>query len=251
MIVIKREHELDIMRKAAEVTAYILDDLMPRVIRPGITTAAIDRIVEDEIRKNDMIPGFKGYGGFPASVCASVNDVIIHGIPGPEKLVEGDIISIDTGTIYKGYYSDAARTYPVGEISEEDAKLICVTREAFFEGIKNAKVGMRLGDVSNAIQNHAESNGFSVVKEFVGHGIGRNMHEDPPVPNYGKAGKGPRLQVGMTLAIEPMINAGTEDLEVLEDEWTTVTLDGRKAAHYENTIIVTEGEPEILTLLRE
>ena len=251
MIVIKREHELDIMRKAAEVTAFILDDLMPRVIRPGITTAAIDRIVEEEIRKNDMIPGFKGYGGFPASVCASVNDVIIHGIPGPEVLVEGDIISIDTGTIYKGYYSDAARTYPVGEISDEDAKLIRVTRESFFEGIKNAKVGMRLGDVSHAVQSHAESNGFSVVKEFVGHGIGRNMHEDPPVPNYGKPGKGPRLQAGMTLAIEPMVNAGTEDLEVLEDEWTTVTADGKKAAHYENTIIITEGEPEILTLLGE
>lgn len=251
MIVIKREHELDIMRKAAEVTAFILDDLMPRVIRPGITTAAIDRIVEEEIRKNDMIPGFKGYGGFPASVCASVNDVIIHGIPGPEVLVEGDIISIDTGTIYKGYYSDAARTYPVGEISDEDAKLIRVTRESFFEGIKNAKVGMRLGDVSHAVQAHAESNGFSVVKEFVGHGIGRNMHEDPPVPNYGKPGKGPRLQAGMTLAIEPMVNAGTEDLEVLEDEWTTVTADGKKAAHYENTIIITEGEPEILTLLGE
>ena len=250
MIVIKSEHELEIMREAAKVTAYILDELLPEVIKPGMTTAAIDRIVEAEIRKNHQEPAFKGYGGFPASICASVNETIVHGIPSHRKIVEGDIISVDTGTIYKGYYSDAARTYPVGEISEEAEKLIRVTRESFFKGIENAKVGCRLGDISHAVQTHAESNGFSVVKDFVGHGIGTDMHEDPPVPNYGPAGRGPRLRAGMTLAIEPMVNQGTDKCVVLEDEWTTVTVDGKLSAHYENTIIITEGEPEILTMLK-
>ncbi len=248
MIVIKSEHELEIMREAAKVTAYILDEMLPEVIKPGITTAAIDRIVEAEIRKNHQLPGFKGYGGFPASICASVNETIVHGIPSHRKLKEGDIISVDTGTIYKGYYSDAARTYPVGQVSEEAEKLIRVTKESFFKGIENAKVGNRLGDISHAVQVHAESHGFSVVKEFVGHGIGTNMHEDPPVPNYGPAGHGPRLRAGMTLAIEPMVNLGTDECIVLEDEWTTVTVDGKLSAHYENTIIITDGEPEILTM---
>ncbi len=250
MIVIKSEHELEIMREAAKVTAYILDEMLPEVIKPGITTAAIDRIVEAEIRKNHQLPGFKGYGGFPASICASVNETIVHGIPSHRKLKEGDIISVDTGTIYKGYYSDAARTYPVGQVSEEAEKLIRVTKESFFKGIENAKVGNRLGDISHAVQVHAESHGFSVVKEFVGHGIGTNMHEDPPVPNYGPAGHGPRLRAGMTLAIEPMVNLGTDECIVLEDEWTTVTVDGKLSAHYENTIIITDGEPEILTMLK-
>ena len=250
MIVIKTEHELEIMREAAKVTAHILDEMMETIIRPGITTAAIDRFVEAEIRKYHMIPAFKGYGGFPASICASVNNTIVHGIPSSRKLVEGDIISVDTGTIYKGYYSDAARTYPVGEISDEAAKLIRVTRESFFKGIEHAKVGNRLGDISHAVQLHAESNGFSVVKEFVGHGIGSNMHEAPQIPNYGPAGRGPRLAKGMVLAIEPMINAGTDACEVLEDEWTTITLDGKYSAHYENTVVITDGEPEILTILK-
>ncbi len=250
MIVIKTEHELEIMREAAKVTAYILDEMLPEVIKPGMTTAAIDRIVEAEIRKNHQLPAFKGYGGFPASICASVNETIVHGIPSHLKLKEGDIISVDTGTIYKGYYSDAARTYPVGQVSEEAEKLIRVTRESFFKGIENAKAGNRLGDISHAVQVHAESHGYSVVKEFVGHGIGTNMHEDPPVPNYGPAGRGPRLQPGMTLAIEPMVNMGTDKCVVLEDEWTTVTVDGQISAHYENTIIITDGEPEILTMLK-
>ncbi len=250
MIVIKTEQELEIMREAAKVTAYILDEMMDTIIRPGITTAAIDRLVEAEIRKYHMIPGFKGYGGFPASICASVNDTIVHGIPSSRKLVEGDIISIDTGTIYKGYYSDAARTYPVGEISEENEKLIRITRESFFKGIEYAKEGNRLGDISHAVQVHAESNGFSVVKEFVGHGIGSNMHEDPQIPNYGPAGRGPRLAKNMVLAIEPMINAGSDDCVVLDDDWTTKTVDGKCSAHYENTVIITDGEPEILTLLK-
>ena len=250
MIVIKSEQELEIMREAAKVTAHILDEMMESIIEPGITTAAIDRLVEAEIRKYKMIPAFKGYCGFPASICASVNETIVHGIPSSRKLAEGDIISIDTGTIYKGYYSDACRTYPVGQISEEAEKLIRVTRESFFKGIENAKVGNRLGDISHAIQMHVESNGFSIVKEFVGHGIGSRMHEEPQIPNYGPAGRGPRLAKGMVLAIEPMVNAGSEDLMVLEDEWTTITLDGKYAAHYENTIVITDGEPEILTILK-
>lgn len=250
MIVIKTEHELKIMREAAKVTAHILDEMMETIIEPGITTATIDRLVEAKIRKYHMIPAFKGYGGFPASICASVNDEIVHGIPSSRKLAEGDIISIDTGTIYKGYYSDAARTYAVGEISEEAEKLIRVTKESFFKGIEFAKVGNRLGDISHAIQAHVEGNGFSVVKEFVGHGIGSNMHEEPQIPNYGPAGRGPRLAQGMVLAIEPMVNAGTDDLVVLEDEWTTRTVDGKYAAHYENTVVITDGEPELLTLLK-
>lgn len=248
MIVIKSQNEVQLMRAAAKVTAHILE-MMENVIKPGITTAEIDRIVEDEITKNGMIPAFKGYGGFPASVCASVNEQIVHGIPSNRKLVEGDIISIDTGTIYKGYYSDAARTYPVGTVSAEAKKLIQITKESFFEGLKFCRQGYRLGDVSHAIQNHVESNGFSVVKDFVGHGIGSQMHEAPQIPNYGSAGRGPRLSPGMVLAIEPMVNQGTDRMRVLDDEWTAVTWDGRLSAHYENTVVITEGEPEILTLL--
>lgn len=248
MITIKSHHELQLMREAAKVTAHILE-MMDEIIRPGITTAEIDHIVEKEIRKHNMVPAFKGYGGFPASICASVNEMIVHGIPSDRKLTEGDIISIDTGTIYKGYYSDAARTYPVGNVSDEAKKLIQVTKESFFEGLKYCREGCRLGDVSHAIQTHVESNGFAVVKDFVGHGIGSNMHEDPQIPNYGKAGRGPRLEAGMVLAIEPMVNVGTDEMMVLEDEWTAVTLDGSLSAHYENTVVITHGEPEILTLL--
>ena len=248
MIIIKSHHELQLMREAAKVTAHILE-MMDEIIRPGITTSEIDHIVEKEIRKHNMIPAFKGYGGFPGSICASVNEMIVHGIPSDRKLAEGDIISIDTGTIYKGYYSDAARTYPVGNVSDEAKKLIQVTKESFFEGLKYCREGYRLGDVSHAIQTHVESNGFAVVKDFVGHGIGSNMHEDPQIPNYGKAGRGPRLEAGMVLAIEPMVNVGTDEMMVLEDEWTAVTLDGSLSAHYENTVVITHGEPEILTLL--
>lgn len=248
MIVIKSHNEIQIMREAAKVTAHILE-MMHDVIKPGITTAEIDRIAEKEIRKYNMIPAFKGYGGFPASVCTSVNEQIVHGIPSNRKLKEGDIISLDTGTIYKGYYSDAARTYPVGEIPPEAEKLIRVTKESFFEGLKFCKPGYRLGDVSHAIQSHVERNGFSVVKDFVGHGIGNKMHEAPQIPNFGSAGRGPRLAEGMTFAIEPMVNQGTDRMRVLDDEWTAVSLDGSLSAHYENTVVITAGEPEILTLL--
>lgn len=247
MIIIKSHHEIQLMREAAKVTAEILE-MMNDIIKPGISTAEIDHIVEKEIRKHGMLPAFKGYGGFPASVCASVNETIVHGIPSDRRLEEGDIISIDTGTIYKGFYSDAARTYPVGEVSEEAKRLIRVTKESFFEGLKYCKVGCRLGDVSHAIQKHVETNGFAVVKDFVGHGIGSNMHEDPQIPNYGKAGRGPRLEAGMVLAIEPMVNVGTDKMRILDDEWTAVSLDGSLSAHYENTVVITEGEPEILTL---
>lgn len=249
MIVIKSKNELEIMREAAKVTAYILG-MLPDVIKPGITTAYLDKIVEDEIRKNKMIPAFKGYGGFPASICASVNEQVIHGIPSERVLQEGDIISVDTGTIYKGYYSDAARTYPVGQISRAASKLIEVTKESFFQGLQFCKKEFRLGDISHGIQVHAENNGFSIVKDFVGHGIGSNMHEDPQIPNYGPAGRGPRLAEGMVLAIEPMINQGEDEVMVLEDGWTAVTVDGKLSAHYENTVVITDGEPEILTLER-
>lgn len=250
MIVIKSHNEIQIMREAAKVTAHILE-MMHDVVKPGMTTAEIDRIVENEIRKYKMIPAFKGYGGFPASVCTSVNDQIVHGIPSSRKLKDGDIISLDTGTIYKGYYSDAARTYPVGEISPEAEKLIRVTRESFFEGLKFCKPGYRLGDVSHAIQSHVERNGFSVVKDFVGHGIGNKMHEAPQIPNFGSAGRGPRLAEGMTFAIEPMVNQGTDRMRILDDDWTAVSLDGSLSAHYENTVVITAGEPEILTLLTD
>ena len=247
MIVIKNKTEIDLMIKAGEVTAEILKTL-PEIIKPGMTTKELDRWIEDFITKHDMKPAFKGYGGFPATACISVNEELIHGIPSKKKILrEGDIVSVDLGTIYKDYYSDAARTYPVGKISEENAKLIRVTEESFFEGLKFCRKGYRLGDVSNAIQNHIEAAGFSVIRDYVGHGVGRNLHEDPQVPNYGKAGHGPKLVPGMALAIEPMVAAGDYDVEVLDNDWTVVTIDGSMTAHYENSVVITEGDPILLT----
>ena len=247
MIVIKSDDEIRTMEAAAAVTAQILAEL-PSVIRPGISTKDIDDWVRDYIIRHDQIPAFKGYGGFPANACASVNEEIIHGIPSKKKILkEGDIVSVDLGTIYKDYYSDAARTYPVGQIDLEAARLIRVAEESFFEGLKFCREGYRLGDVSHAIQEYVESSGFSVIRDYVGHGIGRDMHEDPPVPNYGKANHGPRLVKGMVLAIEPMIAAGGYDVKVLSNEWTVVMKDGRKSAHYENTVVITDGEPRLLT----
>jgi len=196
-----------------------------------------------------MIPAFKGYGGFPGSACVSVNEEVVHGIPSKKRILrEGDIVSVDIGCIYKGYNSDAARTYGVGKISEEAQRLIDAARESFFEGLKFCKVGYRLSDVSHAIQKRVEEDGFGVIRDFVGHGIGRELHEDPQIPNYGKPGRGPRLAKGMVLAIEPMISEGTYEVEVLLDNWTAVTADGKLAAHYENTVVITDGEPELLTL---
>lgn len=248
MIYIKSPQEIELMREAGKIVANA-HKLMKEAVRPGITTKELDEIVEEYILKSGAKPAFKGYGGFPASICASINHEVVHGIPGLKKLKDGDIISIDIGSLYKGYYGDSAKTYAVGSISEKAEKLIEVTRESFYEGIKFAKLGYRLSDISHAIQTHVEKEGFSVVRDYVGHGIGRNMHEEPQIPNYGPPGRGPRLEEGMVLAIEPMINIGTYQVKLLSDDWTVVTLDGEYSAHYEHTIAITDGEPEILTNL--
>jgi methionyl aminopeptidase len=244
---IKSDTELEYMRSAGKVVADTLA-MIQKVIKPGITTAEIDKLAEEFILAQGAIPSFKGYGGFPGSICASVNDVVIHGIPNDTVLVEGDIISVDCGAILNGYHGDAARTFPVGNISKEAQHLIDVTKESFFKGIEKAVVGNRLTDISAAIQKHAESFGYSVVRDFVGHGIGTSMHEDPQVPNYGTAGKGPKLVHGVVLAIEPMINMGNYKVKIKPDGWTVVTSDGKLSAHYENTIAITNDGVEILTL---
>jgi len=244
---IKSDTELEYMRSAGKVVADTLA-MIQEVIKPGITTAEIDKLAEEFILAQGAIPSFKGYGGFPGSICASVNDVVIHGIPNDTVLVEGDIISVDCGAILNGYHGDAARTFPVGSISKEAQHLIDVTKESFFKGIEKAVVGNRLTDISAAIQKHAESFGYSVVRDFVGHGIGTDMHEDPQVPNYGTAGKGPKLVHGVVLAIEPMINIGKFNVKVKPNGWTVVTSDGSLSAHYENTVAILNSGPEILTL---
>ena len=236
------------MREAGKVCGQILRDLAD-IIKPGISTLEIDRFVEKTVREHGMTAAEKGYCGYPASVCVSINDEVVHGIPSKKRhLREGDIVSCDLVVEYKGYMADAARTYPVGEVSPEAMHLIETAERAFFNGIAYAKPGYRLQDISHAIQETVEGEGFGVIRDFVGHGIGSEMHEDPLIPNVGKAGKGPRLQPGMTLAIEPMITQGTWEVDVLEDDWTAVTLDGGLAAHYENTVVITDGEPELLTL---
>lgn len=248
MIILKSQDEIEIMEEAAAVTRRILLEL-PEVVRAGISTKDIDSFVEEEIRKSGQQPAFKGYEGFPACACISVNSEVVHGIPSKKRILrEGDIVSVDLGTICKGYYSDAARTYRVGKVSEEADRLVRVTEECFFEGLKFCRPGYRLSDVSHAIQVHAESAGFSVVRDYVGHGIGRHMHEDPQVPNYGRPGRGPRLVPGMVLAVEPMISAGDYEVEVLSNDWTARTVDDSLAAHYENTVVITESEPRLLTL---
>lgn len=248
MIVLKSPKEIDIMKKAGRLVAQTHQKIQ-EVAKPGITTQELDKIAEEYIIKSGGQPAFKGYNGFPASICASVNEEVVHGFPGSRVLEEGDIISVDIGTIVEGYVGDAARTLPIGKISPEREKLIRVTKESFFEGIKFAKEGYRLLDISNAVQQHVESNGFSVVREYVGHGVGQKMHEDPPIPNYGRPGRGPRLKRGMVLAIEPMVNMGSYGVKTLSNDWTVVTIDGKSSAHYENTIAITDGEPEILTML--
>lgn len=247
MITVKSPKEIDIMRKAGRITADALS-LMCDMVKPGMTTRQLDKIGHEYIVKQNATPSFLGYGGFPACCCISVNEQVIHGIPADRVLKEGDIVSVDCGSIFNGYHSDAARTFAVGNISAENQQLIDVTEKSFFEGMKNIKAGSRLGDIGGAIQEFVESNGFSVVRQYVGHGIGRNLHEDPAIPNYGKCGTGVRLKAGMTLAVEPMVNAGVYDVKVLADEWTVVTLDGKNSAHYENTVLITENGVEILTL---
>ena len=247
MITIKNEHELQSMRRACRITAEARA-LAGSMVKPGVSTREIDKAVHDYIVAQGAKPSFLNYNGFPASICISVNDCVIHGIPGGYVLKEGDIVSVDVGALYEGFHGDCAATYPCGAISTEAQRLIDVTKESFFVGIKEATKGHRVSDISHAIQTYVESNGFSVVRSFVGHGIGRKLHEDPEVPNFGAAGRGPRLLKGMTLAIEPMVNAGVYDVHVLKDGWTVLTNDGKLSAHYENTVLITDGEPEILTV---
>ena len=236
------------MRRAGKVCSDILKEL-GNIIKPGISTMEIDRFVEKTVKANVMKASEKGYCGYPASVCVSINEEVVHGIPSKKRILrEGDIVSVDLVVEYKGYMADAARTYAVGEISPEARHLIETAEKAFFDGIAFAKEGYRLSDISNAIQKTVEGEGFGVIRDFVGHGIGSDMHEDPQIPNYGKPGKGPRLQKGMTLAIEPMITQGSYEVDVLQDNWTAVTIDGGLAAHYENTVVITDGEPQLLTL---
>lgn len=245
---IKSAREIKLMRAAGKILAKVHENL-EKELKAGMSTLDIDRLGEDIIRSYGCIPSFKNYNGYPASVCVSVNDEVVHGIPTKKRLIqEGDIVSLDIGVIYKGYHSDAARTHGVGEISKEAALLIERTRQSFFEGIKYAKDGNHLHEISNAISAYAESFGYGVVRDLVGHGIGTNLHEDPQIPNFTQKSRGVRLKAGMTLAIEPMINAGRFDVEWRDDDWTVVTQDGSLSAHYENTILITSGEPEILTL---
>ena len=247
MITIKNERELASMRQACQITARARA-LAGEMVKPGVSTKAIDQAVHDYIVAQGAKPSFLNYNGFPASTCISVNSTVIHGIPNGYVLKEGDIVSIDVGAYYQGFHGDCAATFPCGAISTEAQKLIDVTKQSFFEGIRFATRGHRVSDISHAIQTYVESNGFSVVRAFVGHGVGAQLHEEPEVPNYGAPGRGPRLLPGITLAIEPMVNAGTYDVRILKDGWTTVTADGLLSAHYENTVLITDGEPEILTV---
>ncbi|GAA0071502.1 type I methionyl aminopeptidase [Clostridium sardiniense] len=249
MILIKDDLALDLMRKAGKIVGETLL-LLENEIKPGISTKELDRIAEEFIREQGAIPSFKGLYGFPASLCISVNNQVVHGIPGGYILKDGDIVSIDCGAYLDGFHGDAARTFPVGNVSEDAKRLIQVTRDCFFEGIKFAQIGNRLTDISHAIQSHVEVNGFSVVKSFVGHGIGRDLHEDPEVPNFGRPGRGPILTKGMVLAIEPMVNEGSFRVRTLKDNWTVVTSDGSLSAHYENTVAILPDGPEILTLTK-
>lgn len=247
---IKSPREIELMTEAGRILAIVHDEL-GKVLRPGMTTLDIDRLGEEIIRSYDCIPSFLDYNGYPASICVSVNDEVVHGIPnGRRVLKDGDIVGLDAGVIYKGYHSDAARTHGIGEISREAEELIRVTRECFFEGIKYAKEGNHLFEISEAIGRHAEAHGYGVVRDLCGHGIGAKLHEAPEIPNYAVNRKGMKLRAGMTLAIEPMINMGSYQVEWLDDDWTVVTKDGSLSAHYENTVLITEGEPKLLTLLK-
>ena len=246
MIIIKSDPEIDIMRQAGRITAGART-IARQMVAPGVTTRQINREVHKFITKSGATPCFMTDGGFPTAACISVNDEIIHGIPGPRVLKEGDIVSVDVGAYIGGFHGDCAATYPCGKISEEAQRLIDVTRQSFFEGFAQAREGNRISDISHAVQAYVEANGFSVVREYVGHGVGRNMHEAPEIPNYGAPGHGPKLLRGMTIAVEPMVNAGTAAIRQMSDGWTVKTRDGKYAAHYENTILITAGEPEILT----
>ena len=246
MISLKSSHEIEAMRRAGKITADARA-LARDMVKPGVTTQQIDKAVYHFIKSQGATPSFLNYNGYPASVCVSVNDEIIHGIPGKRMLKEGDIVSVDVGAYIGGFHGDCAGTYPCGQVSDQALDLIRVTQQSFFEGLKFAREGYRLSDISHAVQEYVESHGYSVVREYVGHGIGRRMHESPEVPNFGNPGHGPRLLRGMTIAVEPMVNAGSAAIRQMSDGWTVKTADGKNAAHYENTILITDGEPELLT----
>jgi len=253
MIIIKSKREIDCLRRANQIVAFVFREIK-KMVRPNITTKELDREAERLIRAHGGIPAFKGYrplgyhSEFPASMCISVNEQVVHGIPGLRRLREGDIVSLDVGVLLDGYYGDAAITLPVGNVSEEAKRLMAVTERALYIGIEQAKEGNRLSDISHSIQAYAEGNGFSVVRDFVGHGVGKSLHEDPQIPNFGPSHQGPRLKGGMVFALEPMINAGTWQVTRLGDEWTVVTVDGKLSAHFEHSIVLTDGEPEILSM---
>ena len=246
MITLKSEHEIELMRRAGKITAAARA-LARDMVKPGVTTQQIDKAVYHFIKSQGATSSFLNYNGYPASVCVSVNDEIIHGIPGKRVLKEGDIVSVDVGAYIGGFHGDCAGTYPCGQVSDQALDLIRVTQQSFFEGLKFAREGYRLSDISHAVQEYVESHGYSVVREYVGHGIGRRMHESPEVPNFGNPGHGPRLLRGMTIAVEPMVNAGSAAIRQMSDGWTVKTADGKNAAHYENTILITDGDPELLT----
>ena len=248
MIILKSQEEIEKIAMACRIVGRTLAFLKDK-IKPGVKTIQIDRFAADYIRDNDAIPAFKGYRGYPANICASVNNEVIHGIPTDRVLNEGDILGVDLGVYKDGFYGDAAYTFPVGEINGEAQRLLKVTEEALYKGIKKARLGNRVSDISFSIQKHVEANGYTVVRAFVGHGIGRDLHEDPQIPNFGPPNRGPRLQSGMTLAIEPMVNVGGYEVVIVDDGWTAVTMDGKLSAHFEHTILVTADEPKILTLL--
>ena len=248
MIILKSPHEIECIRKASQLTADTLT-MLADMVKPGVTTLELDTIAEEYIRSHGGIPSCKGYYGFPATICASINDEVVHGIPSAKrKLKNGDVLSIDLVSAVDGYHGDSAVTVPIGHVKPDVMKLLKVTEESLFKGIEQAVVGNRIGDISNAVQTYAEKYGYGVVRDFVGHGLGREMHEDPQIPNFGMAGQGPLLKPGMVLCIEPMINMGTYKVRVLGDDWTAVTLDGKQAAHFEHTVVVTENGPEILTM---
>ncbi|MBP2651537.1 MAG: methionine aminopeptidase, type [Firmicutes bacterium] len=248
MIILKSDRELTYMRDAGKIVAEALTEVK-KAVKPEVSTQDLDELAEKYIKRSGATPAFKGYHGFPGSICASINEEVVHGIPGLRKLKSGDNVSIDIGTVINGYNGDAAITVPVGEVDAEVQKLLDVTEESLYQGIAQANVGNRLSDISHAVQSYAEKYGYGVVRDFVGHGIGRNMHEDPQIPNYGSPGRGPQLKSGMTLAIEPMINMGTHEVKTLNDGWTVVTADKKQSAHFEHTIVITPEGPEILTKL--
>jgi methionyl aminopeptidase len=248
MIIIKSSREIDLLKRSNSVIAEVFLQLNP-MVEPGVMTRDLDRVAEEVIRSRRALPAFKGYRGFPASICVSINEEVVHGIPGERRLKEGDIVSLDVGVISNGYFGDAAITLPVGKIDQESSRLLDVTRRALDIGIEQARTGNRLFDISHAIQIWVEENGFSVVRDFVGHGIGKNLHEEPQIPNFGTPHQGPRLEKGMVFALEPMVNAGGFEVKVLSDGWTVVTADGKRSAHFEHTVAITDNGAEILSML--